>query len=175
MTYKGDPIAEKLDQLAEATRIPALQRKLQARDPMRFRVLPSVLLALAVAGMAVQIGWGGLSGFWIVWAGWMGSFMCQPFGPMGGARARKLDEREAAIVRQGHFTGMMWALGVAVLGSLVITFCTVWTMAGMAGLWAPRTPMDWMTITLFLLAVEMNVAVLAASAAMPDPLEVDEE
>jgi hypothetical protein len=175
MTYKGDPIAEKLDQLAEATRIPALQRKLQARDPMRFRVLPSVLLALAVAGMAVQIGWGGLSGFWIVWAGWMGSFMCQPFGPMGGARARKLDEREAAIVRQGHFTGMMWALGVAVLGSLVITFCTVWTMAGMAGLWAPRTPVDWMTITLFLLAVEMNVAVLAASAAMPDPLEDDEE
>jgi hypothetical protein len=175
MTYKGDPIAEKLDQLAEATRIPALQRKLQARDPMRFRVLPSVLLALAVAGMAVQIGWGGLSGFWIVWAGWMGSFMCQPFGPMGGARARKLDEREAAIVRQGHFTGMMWALGVAVLGSLVITFCTVWTMAGMAGLWAPRTPMDWMTITLFLLAVEMIVAVLAASAAMPDPLEDDEE
>ena len=175
MTYKGDPIAEKLDQLAEATRIPALQRKLQARDPMRFRVLPSVLLALAVAGMAVQIGWGGLSGFWIVWAGWMGSFMCQPFGPMGGARARKLDEREAAIVRQGHFAGMMWALGVAVLGSLVITFCTVWTMAGMAGLWAPRTPMDWMTITLFLLAVEMNVAVLAASAAMPDPLEDYEE
>jgi hypothetical protein len=175
MTYKGDPIAEKLDQLAEATRIPALQRKLQARDPMRFRVLPSVLLALAVAGMAVQIGWGGLSGFWIVWAGWMGSFMCQPFGPMGGARARKLDEREAAIVRQGHFTGMMWALGVAVLGSLVITFCTIWTIAGMAGLWAPRTPMDWMTITLFLLAVEMIVAVLAASAAMPDPLEDDEE
>jgi len=175
MTYKGDPIAEKLDQLAEATRIPALQRKLQARDPMRFRVLPSVLLALAVAGMAVQIGWGGLSGFWIVWAGWMGSFMCQPFGPMGGARARKLDEREAAIVRQGHFTGMMWALGVAVLGSLVITFCTVWTMAGMAGLWAPRTPMDWMTITLFLLAVETNIAVLAASAATPEPLEDDEE
>ena len=175
MTYKGDPIAEKLDQLAEATRIPALQRKFQARDPMRFRVLPSVLLALAVARMAVQIGWDDLSGFWIVWAGWMGSFMCQPFGPMGGARARKLDEREAAIVRQGHFTGMMWALGVAVLGSLVITFCTVWTMAGMAGLWAPRTPMDWMTITLFLLAVEMNVAVLATSAAMPDPLEDDEE
>jgi hypothetical protein len=35
--------------------------------------------------------------------------------------------------------------------------------------------MDWMTITLFLLAVEMNVAVLATSAAMPEPLEDDEE
>jgi hypothetical protein len=149
MTYKGDPIAEKLDRLAEFTGVPRLQRKMQARDPMRFRVLPSVLLALAVAGLGVQIGRGGLAGFWIVWAGWMGSFMCQPFGPMGRPDGRKLDEREAAIVRQGHFTGMMWALGVATLGSL--------------------------TITLFLPAVEMNVAVLAASAATPEPLEDDEE
>jgi hypothetical protein len=175
MTYKGDPIAEKLDRLAEATGMPALQRKLQSRDPMRFRVLPSILLALAVTGMAVQIGWGGLTGFWLVWAGWMGAFMCQPFGPMGRPGGRKLDEREAAIVRQGHFTGMMWALGVAILGSLVITLSTVWAIAGMGGLWAPQTPMDWMTITLFLLAVEFNVAVLAASAAMPEPLEDDEE
>jgi hypothetical protein len=174
MTYKGDPIAEKLDKLAEATRIPAFQRKLQARDPVRFRVLPSILLALAVAGMAVEIAWGGLAGFWIVWAGWMGTFMCQPFGPMGRPGGRKLDEREAALVRQGHFTGMMWALGVAVLGSLTIAFGIAWDMLGMGGLWAPRTPMDWMTITLFLLAVETNVAVLAASAAMPEPLEDDE-
>jgi hypothetical protein len=94
---------------------------------------------------------------------------------MGRPGARKLDERETALVREGHFTGMMWALGVAIIGSLTITFCTVWTMAGMTGLWAPRTPMDWMTITLFLLAVEMNVAVLATSAAMPEPLEDDEE
>ena len=174
MTYKGDPIAEKLDKLAEATRIPALQRKLQSRDPMRFRVLPSILLVLAVAGMAVQIGRGGLAGFWTVWAGWMGTFMCQPFGPMGRP-GRKLDEREAAIVRHGHFAGMMWALGVAVLGSLTIAFGTAWAMLGMGRLWAPQTPMDWMTITLFLLAVETNVAVLAASAAMPEPLEEDEE
>jgi len=175
MTYKGDPIAEKLDRLAEATGVPALGRRMQSRDPLRFRMLPSVLLALAVAGMALQIGRGGLSGFWIVWAGWMGAFMCQPFGPMGRPGGRNLDEREAAIVRQGHFTGMMWALGVAVLGSLAITFGRVWAMAGMASLWAPQTPMDWMTITLFLLAVETNVAVLAASAAMPEPLEDDEE
>lgn len=174
MTYKGDPIAAKLDKLAEATGVPALQRRLQARDPVRFRVLPSILLALAVAGMAVQIGRGGLAGFWLVWAGWMGTFMCQPFGPMGRRDGRRLDEREAAIVRQGHFTGMMWAFGVAILGSLTIAFGTAWAALRMGGLWAPQTPMDWMTITLFLLAVETNVAVLAASAATPEPLD-DEE
>ena len=175
MTYKGDPIAEKLDRLAEATGMPGLQRRMRARDPMRFRVLPSILLALAVVGMAMQIGWGGLAGFWIVWAGWFGIFMCQPFGPMGRPGGRKLDEREAAVVRQGHFTGMMWALGVAILGSLTIAFGTAWAMLRMGRLWAPQTPMDWMTITLFLLAVETNVAVLAASAATPEPLEDDEE
>lgn len=175
MTYKGDPIAENLDRLAEAAGMPALQRRMQSRDPMRFRVLPSILLVLAVAGMAVQIGWGGLSGFWIVWAGWMGNFLCQPFGPTGRPGGRKLDEREAAVLRHGHFTGMMWALGVAILGSLTIAFGTAWTMLHMGRWWAPRTPMDWMTITLFLLAVETNVAVLAASAATPEPLEDEED
>ena len=48
-------------------------------------------------------------------------------------------------------------------------------MLHMWNLWAPQTPMDWMTITLFLLAVENNVAVLAASAATPEPLEDEEE
>jgi type VI protein secretion system component VasK len=94
---------------------------------------------------------------------------------MGRPDGRRLDEREAAVVRTGHFTGMMWALGVAVLGSLAIAFGKAWAMLGMGGLWAPETPMDWMTLTLFLLAVETNVAILAASAAMPDPLEDDEE
>jgi hypothetical protein len=175
MTYKSDSIAEKLDKLAEATGVPAFQRKLKTRDPVRIRVLPSVLLAIAVAGMAVQIGWGGLAGFWLVWIGWIGTFMCQPFGPMGRPVGRKLDEREAAVVRTGHFTGMMWALGVAILGSLTITFGKAWAILRMGGLWAPETPMDWMTITLFLLAVETNVAVLAASAAMPEPLDDEEE
>ena len=77
-------------------------------------------------------------------------------------------------LRHGHFTGMMWALGVAILGSLTIAFGTAWAMLGMGRLWAPQTPMDWMTITLFLLAVETNVAVLAASAATSEPLDDDE-
>jgi hypothetical protein len=35
--------------------------------------------------------------------------------------------------------------------------------------------MDWMTLTLFLVAIEGNIATLAASSAEPDPLEDDEE
>lgn len=54
-------------------------------------------------------------------------------------------------------------------------FWVVWTALRMGGLWAPQTPMDWMTITLFLLVVDLNVAILAASAAIPEPLDDDEE
>ena len=41
-------------------------------------------------------------------------------------------------------------------------------------LWAPETGFDWFAVTFFLLALEANVAVLAASNAIPEPLD-DEE
>ena len=40
MTYKGDPLAQKLDQVAEATGFPRLQRRMQFGNPVRFRVMP---------------------------------------------------------------------------------------------------------------------------------------
>ncbi|HEY7807604.1 MAG TPA: hypothetical protein VIC34_10435 [Croceibacterium sp.] len=175
MTYKGAPLTEKLDRLAEATGVPRLSRKLDSAYPTRFRVLPAIFLTVAVAGMGLQIARGGLSGFWIVWAGWMGALILQPFGGLRQRGTRKLDEREAAVLRHGHFVGMMWALGLAMLGSMTIAFGSAGAMLHMWNLWAPQTPMDWMTITLFLLAVENNVAVLAASAATPEPLEDEEE
>jgi hypothetical protein len=38
-----------------------------------------------------------------------------------------------------------------------------------------RNPWDWLTITLFLIAFEVNVAVLAAISATPEPLEDEED
>jgi hypothetical protein len=172
MTYKGDPIAEKLDQLAEATGFPRLQRKFQSQ-PVRFRVLPWVLLALAVAAMAIQIAWPTWGTFWIIMVPWSVTIMAYGNGPMW--RSAKLDEREAALIKHGHFVGMMWALAVAVLGSLTIAFGQMGAMLRLWSLWAPRDGVDWMMITLFLLVVEANVAVLAAGAAAPDPLDDDEE
>ncbi|MBO0749239.1 MAG: hypothetical protein J2O44_02255 [Porphyrobacter sp.] len=173
MTYKGDPIAEKLDKLAEATGMPRLQRKFAKADPLRFRVLPLGLLGLAVAGLAAQMAWPFSQAFWLVGAAWFATVMVYGNGPMW--RSGKLDEREAAVVRHGHFVGMMWALGVAVLGSLTIAFGQMGAMLRLWDLWAPRTGIDWMVVTLFLLVIEANVAVLAAGAATPEPLEDEED
>jgi hypothetical protein len=172
MTYKGDPIAEKLDRLAEATGFPRLQRKFHSQ-PVRFRLLPWILLALAVGAMAVQIARPGLWTFWLLMAPWFVTIMAYGNGPMW--RSGKLDEREAAVIRHGHFVGMMWALAVAVLGSLTIAFGQMGAMLRLWTLWAPRDGIDWMMVTLFLLVVEANVAVLAASAATPEPLDDDDE
>jgi hypothetical protein len=175
MPYKGDPIAEKLDKLAEATGIPQLSSKLERALPMRFRVLPLVLLAFAAVGMAVQIARPQWLGFWIIWAVWTATFAFQQWGPLRNSRNRKLDEREAALVKNGHFAGMMWALGVAVLGSLAFALGKLGAMVHLWDIWTPETGMDWMAVTFFLLTLELNVAILAASAAMPEPLEDGED
>ena len=173
MTYKGDPIAEKLDKLAEMTGVPRLQRKFKSDRQPRFLILPWVLLAFVVAGLGVQIAWPGWLGFWIVWMAWIGtSFLFQQLGPLG--QPRKRDEREASEFRHGHVIGLMWTFGVAVIGSLTIAFGKMGALVGIWRLWAPETAADWMTITLFLLALEVNVAVLAANSATPEPLD-DEE
>ena len=105
MTYKGDPIAEQLDRLAEATGMPRLQRKLHTVDPLRFRSLPLALLVLGVGGVAAQIAWPLSQAFWIVLSAWFASVMAYGAGPLWQpAWNGKLDERERAIVRHGHFT-----------------------------------------------------------------------
>jgi magnesium-transporting ATPase (P-type) len=173
MTYKGDPIAEKLDRVAGFSGVPQLARKIGDGRPPRSSVLPWLMLAAAVAGLGVQIAVSGMLGFWIVWTAWIAtSTIFQLLGPLG--QPRKLDEREAGVFRQSHFTGMAWAFGVAVLGSLAIAIGKAGAPIGLWDIWAPQGPTDWLTVTLFLLAIEVNVAALAARAATPEPLD-DEE
>ena len=53
--------------------------------------------------------------------------------------------------------------------------CPVAWTEGLGSFWAPQGPTDWIAIGLFLLAVESNVAVIAASSATPDPLDDGED
>ena len=96
-------------------------------------------------------------------------------GPLGRRMNQRRDEREAAVVRHGHFTGLMVAFGVAVLGSLTFGLGKMGAMIGLWDVWAPTSGLDWMAITFFLLNLEANVAVLAASSATPEPLDDDED
>jgi hypothetical protein len=175
MTYKGDPIAEKLDKLAEATGIPQFQARFRHSNPIRFRVLPLVLIALATVGLILQMTRGQTYGYVLIIMVWSATTMVFALGPLGRRTNRRLDEREAAVVRQGHFTGLIVAFGVAVLGSLAFGLGKMGAMIHLWDIWAPASGLDWLAITFFLLNLEANVAVIAASAATPEPLEDDDE
>lgn len=178
MTYKGDPITEKLDKAAiafsDATGLTRLQRRFNSGRPFRFRFTPLVLLALAVACLWVQVVRPELPGFLLVMVIWMTSGAVQSFSPIGNLRGGKLDEREAALVRSGHSAGLLAALGVAVLGCLAFGMGSIAKLAHLGSFWAPESGPDWFALAFFLLAVEANVATLAASAKLPEDLDDDE-
>jgi len=174
MPYQGDPIAAKLDRIAEATGMPRMQRRLAKGSAMRLRYLPLTLLAFAVAGLWAQIALSEMLGFWILVTTWAMTVPLQQVGPLLRPK-RGYDEREAAVVRHGHFVGLRWALGVTLLGSLAIGLGKMGAEIRLWDIWAPTSGLDWMAVTFFLASLELNVAVLAASSATPEPLDDDED
>jgi hypothetical protein len=171
MTYKGDPIAEKLDKLAEATGIPQFQARYRHSSPVRFRVLPLVLIALATAGLVLQMTRGQTLGYLLIIVVWSATTLVFALGPLARRSNKGWDEREVAVVRRGHFTGLMVAFGVAVLGSLAFGLGKMGALIRLWDIWTPTSGLDWLAVTFFLLNLEANVAVLAASAATPAPLD----
>lgn len=180
MPYKGDPIAEKLDKVAgavsTATGLSRLQRRFNSGRTVRFRFTPLVLLALAGAGLWVQIAHPETTAFLLIMTVWMISGAVQAFSPIGNLRgAKQLDEREAALVRSGHSIGLLAALGVAVLGCFAFGMASVAEQVRLPTFWRPQLGTDWFALAFFLLAIEANVATLAASAKQPEDLDDDEE
>ena len=175
MPYQGDPIAERLDKVAEATGMPRLSRRLQNALPIRFRVIPLALLAFAIAGLWVQIAVSDVYGYAIIMFAWSVSFALQYLSPLGLVQRGPLDEREKTLVQSGHFAGLIAAMGVAVLGCIFIGMGSAATMVRLGSFWAPHGPADWFALALFLLALESNVAVMAASARLPEALDEEDE
>jgi hypothetical protein len=175
MPYQGDPIAEKLDRLAEATGMPRLSRRLNSAVPIRFRFVPLALLAFAVAGLWVQVAVSDVIGYLVVMIAWMAASAIQAFSPAGNARGGRLDEREFALVRSGHFAGLLAAAGVAVLGCFVLGMASVANQVRLGDFWVPEIGTDWFALAFFLLAVENSVAAMAASARLPEDLDEEDE
>ena len=174
MPYKGDPIAERLDKIAEATGMPRVARWFAGGHSIRFRYIPLALLVFTVAGLWLQIVAVDGLGYMLVMVAWSVSFLLQSLSPLRQAHRGRLDERESALVRSGHLTGLIVAMGLAVLGCVFVGLGSAATMFHLGSFWEPDSPADWFTLALVLLAVESNVAVLAASAATPPPLDEDE-
>jgi hypothetical protein len=179
MPYEADPIAEKLDKAASAfnnaTGLARLQRLFNSGRTIRFRFTPVVLLALAVAGMWFQIVRPELPGFLLVMLIWLVSGAIQSFSPIGNLRGGKRDERETELMRSGHSAGLLAAVAVTVLGCLLIGMGSIATQIRLGSFWVPTHGTDWFALAFFLLAVENNVATLAASAKLPEELDDEDE
>ncbi|HEY6817137.1 MAG TPA: hypothetical protein VI168_16485 [Croceibacterium sp.] len=180
MPYQGDPIAEKLDKVAgivgAATGLTRLQRRFNSGRTVRFRFTPLVLLVLASAGLWLQIAHPDSAAFLAIMTVWMISGTVQAFSPIGNLRgAKQLDERETALVRSGHSIGLLAALGVAVLGCLAFGMASIAEQVRLPSFWRPEVGTDWFALAFFLLAIEANVATLAASAKLPEDLEDEED
>ena len=180
MPYQGDPIAEKLDKVAgafsDATGLTRLQRRFNSGRTVRFRFVPLALLALAAGGMWLQITRPEMAAFLMIMTVWMVSGAVQAFSPIGNLRgAKRLDEREAALVRSGHSIGLLGAFGVAVLGCFAFGMASIAEQVHLPTFWRPEIGTDWFAVAFFLLAIEANVATLAASANLPEDLEDDED
>jgi len=180
MPYKGNPIAEKLDKIAigiaDAIGLSRLQRRFNSGRTVRFRFIPLVLLALAGAGLWLQITHPDTAAFLAIMMVWMTSGAVQAFSPIGNLRgAKQLDERETALVRSGHSIGLLAALGIAVLGCLAFGMASTAEQARLPSFWRPEVGTDWFALAFFLLAIEANVATLAASAKQPEELDDEDE
>ena len=87
----------------------------------------------------------------------------------------RLDERERRLIRDGHFIGMAVTLGTAILGCLVFAFASAVALFGQSWFWVPAGPADWAALALFLMTLEVNIALLAASWALPRRAPKDED
>jgi len=175
MPYQGDPIAEKLDKIAEATGMPRVSRWFAESHSIRFRYIPLALLAFTVAGLWVQIAVSDMFGYVLVMLAWTMSFPLQSLSPLRQSQRGPLDERERSLAQSGHLAGLIAATGLAVLGCIFLGLGSAATLVRLGTFWAPDGPTDWLTLALVLLAVESNVAVMAASARLPEPLADDDE
>jgi hypothetical protein len=166
MPYKGDPIAEKLDKVAEATGFPEFSRRMRDRYPVRFRLLPLVLLSLGVGGLWVQVASHEIYGNLVVTFAYIATMMLLPFSPLRKV-GRHYDEREIALVKSGHFTGLLLVTGIAVLGCVALGLGAIATQFGLGHFWAPSRGTDWFALAMLIVTFEINFAIMAASARLP--------
>lgn len=152
------------------------------RPALSYRYLPLALLLVCAAGLGIiSVGW--------VWFGmavfnvaWLATCFIQLSSPLAASWGQR-DERETALFRLGHMWGLFAVAIVAVLGCFYFGIAAPMPGPGHASvglvltglhLWFPTQAIDWMELAMFLLAVEINVAVLVSSWNMPrDPADLD--
>lgn len=175
MTYRANPLLKKLDRAAELTGMPEFSRQVNRGAALPYRIAPLILLAFSIGGLALQI-WVPMSGWVVIMSLWMAGIPLLLAGPMRPVPGGAYDERERALVRSGHFAGLLVVAVLTVGGCFLAGFASAFAMVGHAAApWTPRLFQDWLGLGFFLLSVESNVAVLFVSWQLPGLMPADDE
>jgi hypothetical protein len=162
MTYRADPVAQRLDRMAEATGVPRLSRRFEEGLARPFRILPLLIIAMLCAGLWAQAHYGAW-GYSLVLAGWSFTVTLQLFGPLRQPKpGEQRDERERMLVMMGHLRGLIVTMIVVIVGCALFAFRPLFP-----AVWMPDGPMDWLSIAFFLMGLEANVALAVASWTLP--------
>jgi MFS family permease len=156
MTYRGNPLAEKLDRLAfdpaKLVKAPTFGRK----AVLAGRIVALLLLALTLGGAAAYFS-GHAAGYSLL-------VMASPLA-MGAAAASPLrqasgsyrpDERERAMQLRAVLWGTGGTLTLGLFGLLGLS----WNSLSHG--WIPTSTVDFLAITMLLIALPTNIAALAA-------------
>jgi hypothetical protein len=171
MTYRANPVLEKLDRAAERSGVPALGRWANRALPVPFRIAPAALIAAALLLLLMHRPWSVSLAVTL----WSFTLCLHAFGPLRTPPNGRRDERERQMMRDGHFVGLAVTMGVAVAGCFLFGFSAVFAILGWGRIWVPEGAIDWMLLAFFLMILEGNVALMAASWMMPRRRVRDED
>ena len=164
----GSPIIDHMDSLAEMTGVPKLSRQIETVPARPIRILPWLLIGVAIGGLWDQ-ALGDVWGYGAIGMAFCATNFVQLVGPFRQSGLWPWrDEREADLFRRGHLMGLAVTMAITVVGCFYFGFVT----RHGHNLWMPSKSVDWNCLAMFLIAVEGNVATLAASRHWPrEPIE----
>lgn len=175
MNYRSNSFLTKLDRLVAFTGVQDRMRHPDRHIATPFRVASLLFLAWAVIGLVLQTrmpnaGWINLM------LAWTSGFPLMFAGPLRVPPGGALDERERALIRSGHFTGLLAVAVLAIGGCFLAGIGNALSLLyKTAPPWTPVRIQDWIALGFFLLIVELNVAVLYVSWKLPRRMPGDDE
>ena len=183
MFARRQPVIEALDHVAEWLWYPLFRlfkiRPYAVAPSLRrhrsFRYLPLALLLAGLISIGAMVsGRSAIYRFGVEMI-WVATSLVMSQSPLTEGRPHR-DERQLALFRTSHFWGLLTIAVLAIVGCLYMGFALPMVDLGgqsVAGYvtgyhwWCPATAIDWVALALILMTVELNVAVLVASWALP--------
>ena len=174
MNNTNQRILARLDRLAEMTGVPVLDRLmrqgLESETFRPFRIVSGILLLAVIIGLILAMAGplAGSLGSALIGFCFTASGIIRMFSPMR-AFASPRDEYERGVQQVGRVWGLASVTIMCVSGCFWFSIVAVAEAQGVS-LWMPRGSMEWFSLGLALVVIEMNVSVLAASWVLPRSL-----